>query len=142
MTVSRDVILDLLPLYLEGAASPASRELVEAHLKDDPELARRVRALAEQGEAPDGVGGLRPEAGIESLRRTRSAIALQRWLFAIGIAGTAIGLSLRIEFDDGRLSHLSPMLFEYPLAFGVPLAIGLGCLIAYRASRRRHRTGG
>ena len=40
MTVDPEVIRDLLPLYLAGEASPATRRLVEEHLAADPELAR------------------------------------------------------------------------------------------------------
>ncbi len=45
MNVTKDVILDLLPLYYSDEASPDSRILVEQHLADDPDLAR----LAEEG---------------------------------------------------------------------------------------------
>jgi anti-sigma factor RsiW len=46
MTVSRDVILDLLPLYLSGEASADSMALVQKHLDADSELA----GLAEKWE--------------------------------------------------------------------------------------------
>jgi len=49
MKVTRDVILDLLPVYLAGEASHDSRELVEAHLAADPQLAKLAeRANAQQ----------------------------------------------------------------------------------------------
>ena len=40
MAVTREVILDLLPLYLSDEASPDSEALVKEHLEADPELAR------------------------------------------------------------------------------------------------------
>jgi hypothetical protein len=40
MNVTRDVILDLLPLYLSDEASPDTRALVDEHLEHDPDLAR------------------------------------------------------------------------------------------------------
>ena len=43
MNVTREVILDLLPVYLSGEASPATRTLVEEYLKQDAELAQRIR---------------------------------------------------------------------------------------------------
>lgn len=43
MNVTREVILDLLPVYLAGEASPATRTLVEEYLKQDAELAQRIR---------------------------------------------------------------------------------------------------
>ena len=43
MNITREIILDLLPVYLSGEASPATRSLVEEYMKQDPELARRIR---------------------------------------------------------------------------------------------------
>ena len=43
MNVTLEIILDLLPAYLSGEASPATRSLVEDYMKQDPELARRIR---------------------------------------------------------------------------------------------------
>jgi len=40
MEVTRDVVLDLLPLYLADEVSPDSRRLVEAYLLTDPTLAK------------------------------------------------------------------------------------------------------
>ena len=46
--ITRDVILDLLPLYLAGEASDDTRQLVEAYLQTDPKLA----VLAQQAAVP------------------------------------------------------------------------------------------
>jgi anti-sigma factor RsiW len=40
MAVTREVILDLLPLYLSDEASPDTRALVEEYLESDQELDR------------------------------------------------------------------------------------------------------
>jgi hypothetical protein len=47
MEVTREVIVDLLPLYLADEASPETQALVEEYLERDPDLAR----LAEQWRA-------------------------------------------------------------------------------------------
>ena len=44
MNISRDVIKDLIPVYLAGDASADTRVLVESYLKTDPELAGDVAA--------------------------------------------------------------------------------------------------
>lgn len=44
MKVTREVVMDLLPLYLSGEASADSRALIVAFLAQDPELAERIRA--------------------------------------------------------------------------------------------------
>jgi len=54
MKVTRDVILDLLPLYLAGEASEDTRRLVEEHLEKDPRLAQLAKQ-AQETKLPDGV---------------------------------------------------------------------------------------
>ncbi|HTI37299.1 MAG TPA: hypothetical protein VL484_07075 [Vicinamibacterales bacterium] len=44
MNISRDVVKDLIPVYLAGEASADSQALVESYLKTDPELAADVTA--------------------------------------------------------------------------------------------------
>jgi hypothetical protein len=46
MEVTRNVILDLLPLYLASEVSPDSRKLVEKYLQTDPGLARLAERTA------------------------------------------------------------------------------------------------
>jgi len=44
MNISRDVVKDLIPVYLAGDASADTQALVESYLKTDPELASDVAA--------------------------------------------------------------------------------------------------
>jgi len=46
MEISRNVILDLLPLYIADEASPETRALVEEYLDTDPELAKIADRLS------------------------------------------------------------------------------------------------
>ena len=52
MEPTRDVIKDLLPLYLAGEASADSRALVAEHLDRDPELAALARQWRSQLPGP------------------------------------------------------------------------------------------
>lgn len=45
MTVSRNVIIDLLPLYTADEVSDDTRQLVDAHLATDPQLAKMVERM-------------------------------------------------------------------------------------------------
>jgi len=54
MKVTRDVILDLLPLYLAGEASEDTRRLVEAYLERDPGLAQMAQK-AQETKLPDDI---------------------------------------------------------------------------------------
>lgn len=44
MKVDRDVVIDLLPVYFSGEASPATRALVEECFREDPELELSARS--------------------------------------------------------------------------------------------------
>lgn len=48
MEVTRNVILDLLPLYLAGEASAETEALVKEHLENDPDLAQLARQWQER----------------------------------------------------------------------------------------------
>ena len=141
MSIARDVILDLVPLYLADEASPASRALVEAHLAEDPELARRVRAMAvEDVAAPDsGAATLPPELALRALQRTRSRLRWQRWLFAIGTTCVALLLSFRISFDSGRPTHFNFLFTESPAASGLVASLGAAAWLAYFLMGRGRR---
>ncbi|UCD99808.1 MAG: hypothetical protein JSV42_03515 [Chloroflexota bacterium] len=46
MEISRNTIIDLLPLYIADEASPETRHLIELYLKNDPDLAEIVKKLS------------------------------------------------------------------------------------------------
>ena len=78
MNVTREVILDLMPAYLSGEASAATRTLVEEHMKQDVELAQRVRLLLADSLAKTAPPVLHPELELRSFRRTQSLLGWQR----------------------------------------------------------------
>lgn len=49
MNVTRNVVLDLIPLYAANELSEDSRHIVEDFLKTDPELAGLVKKMAANG---------------------------------------------------------------------------------------------
>jgi anti-sigma factor RsiW len=136
MKVAREVILDLLPLYLAGEASPATRALVEDSLREDPELERRVRA-GDAALVPDVKVAPRPEAELASLLRTRRTLGRLRWTCALATTCTAISLALRIDFTDGRLTTFRFLIADYPLPFGLCMAAGAALWALYFSMRRR-----
>ena len=137
--VPREVLLDLLPVYASGEASAATRALVEAHLAKDADLARR---LDEARALPRLAPGLPPELELRALRRTRGALALQRWLFGLAIMFTALTFTTEIEFHGYRITKFRLLIFDYPREFGVCLALALAFWIAYHALRGRLRGPG
>lgn len=145
MNVTREVILDLLPVYLAGEASADTRRLVEEYLEQDPALAETVRrepALESLGQAAASpLPPPPPDVEVRSLRRTRSMIAWQRRLFGFGIGFTAIAATTKITFRQGRIDEVRFLIRDFPAQFGVAAVLAVVCWGGYFLLRRRLRTG-
>ena len=86
MEVTRNVILDLLPLYLADEVSADTRALVEAYLETDPELVRiaeqaRALELAEDVPVP-----LDKEDEMEAYEEAKRVILRRTAIWALLIA--------------------------------------------------------
>lgn len=137
MKTSRDVIRDLLPLYVAGEASADTRRLVAEAMAADPMLAAEADALRRAD--PTAVPGPPPVADRdrEALRRIRSAVRTRSLLM-----GLAIFLSL-LPFSffwvDGELRLFA--LRDAP-GIAIPALIaGIGCWVGYAAIGRRLARG-
>jgi anti-sigma factor RsiW len=93
MDITREIILDLLPLYLAGELSDDSRAAVDQFLSDDPELSRQVREIealhADQIPLP-----LHKEREMEAYRKVRRLMVLRTLGLAVIIAGTLLAIVL------------------------------------------------
>ena len=92
MEVTRDVILDLLPLYLANEVSADTRALVEHYLKTDPEIAD----LAEQQaaiELPEDIPiQLTKEDKMEAYKEAKRLMFLRTVILAVVISVAVLGL--------------------------------------------------
>ncbi|MGD0841431.1 MAG: hypothetical protein ABSA32_09765 [Candidatus Acidiferrales bacterium] len=140
MNVTREVILDLLPVYLAGEASPATRALVEEYMKQDPELAQKIRLQWSENFAKVAPSALPPELELRSLSRTRKLLAWQRWLFALGITFTAISFTSRISTRGAEITDFHFLIRDYPAQFGMCVVLAIACWVAYFSIRRHLRT--
>lgn len=88
MTVTRDVIYDLLPAYFSGDASGDTRTLVEEFLATDPDMKKMADRFGRL--RPSGAAPLPGEAEREKLAfaRTRSRMKLR--MAALGWALAAV----------------------------------------------------
>ena len=87
MTVTEEVVRDLLPLYFDNEASAGSRALVESWFVRDPAFARAARHGAD---AVAALGDLQAppldEAGVrEALRRVHRIVRVRE--VSLGLAG-------------------------------------------------------
>jgi hypothetical protein len=74
MSVSRNVILDLLPVYLAGEASEDTRTLVEEYIQSDKELAQMVNQAKKQS-LPNNINvPINKDTEMASLRKSQGMI--------------------------------------------------------------------
>lgn len=92
-TITREIILDLVPVYLGGEASESTRTLVETYAAHDPYVKRLLEAgdLTEKSFSPDIQP---PDLEMETLKHTRNRVQRQTLFMALGIAGTILALSM------------------------------------------------
>ncbi len=83
MKITRNVIEDLLPLYLAGEVSDDTRALVETYLESDPELATSI----EQSDPIDLNGALEVTRTEEEALKTYIKSRRMLIIFIIFLAG-------------------------------------------------------
>jgi hypothetical protein len=141
MHVSREVILDLLPLYSAGEASADSRALVEEYLSLDESLRQEVDrgALLEPLELPSAGSRLADAAELRTLRRTQSLLAWQRRLYAWALTLSVLSVGGVGWIQNGRFKfHF--FLSEYPHYFWPCISLAVSCWINYFFFRWRIRS--
>jgi len=105
MTISNDVMNDLLTVYLAGDASADTKALVEEYARGNEAFAARLKSAAAfsmPGLIPGA--GLPPDEDLRALRRTREFIRLRTVFTAGGILFTL--LPLVFTFGPGGAEFL------------------------------------
>ncbi len=136
MNVTRNVIEDLLPVYLAGEASDDTRALLEEYQREHPEFAAQLReSIARAGEirAAPAAPSPDPEKATLECTRKRMRIRSQMTGFAIGYGF----LPFAFVIDHGHLTWL--MVRDSPkaaIAFWIASAV---CGVAAWAGGRQWR---
>jgi anti-sigma factor RsiW len=138
MRVTRDVVMDLLPLYAAGEGSADTRALVQEFLDQDPELRRQAEEARLETIHAASVprSALPPDLELRTLRRTRGRLRWQRLTYAWALTLTLLSLSSVISFEGGHL-HFRMLLFEYPHLFVPCVALAASCWANYVVLRRK-----
>jgi anti-sigma factor RsiW len=140
MNVTREVIVDLLPVYLSGEASPATKELVESYMKQDPELAQRLRSQWVENLNTATPATLPPELELRAFRRTKSLIGWQKWLLGFAIFFTSISASFEISISGAHVTEFHFLLQSAPAEMGICVALAVVFWTGYFLLRRRLRS--
>jgi len=132
MTVSREIILDLLPLYAAGEASPETCILVEEYLKRDAELRNQLDRDGMENLAAISVSAtaLPVDLELRSFRRTRHLLRWQRRVY-----GLAFALSIASLGGVGYIQQGQPVFHfffhYYPQVFVPCISLAVCCWINY-----------
>jgi hypothetical protein len=133
--VTRNVILDLLPLYEAGEVSADTRALVDAYLREHPEMkpVGSPDAMFNRGMAA------RPEhERRQALERTRSLLRKRQVLFGVALACSL--LPFAFAFDrSGPTGFLWDGFPGMKLMFAV---VAVGCWIGFWNVSRQLRVAG
>jgi anti-sigma factor RsiW len=140
MNVTREVILDLLPVYLSGEASVDTRALIEEFLKQDPELAKKIRSEWMEKMSAAAPSPLPPELELRAFRKTKRLLGWQKWLLGFAIFFTSIAGSLQFTFSGGQITKFKFFLQNYPAEWAICLSLATVFWLGYFLMRRRLRT--
>ena len=103
--VTRDVILDLLPLYLAGEVSEGTAALVKQYLESDPELAEQAKEMAKADSLNKVPIPFRKEAAMESYQEAKKWITIRTLgLVAIGAMVFLCTLALVLAFISAMIN--------------------------------------
>jgi len=90
MTITRDVIIDLLPVYAAGEASADTRALVEQYLNNDASLSALLRSLQAADRTNEAEHDPSPAVEREAINRTRAMIRRRGWTLGLAIFFTLV----------------------------------------------------
>lgn len=141
MEMTRNIIQDLLPLYLAGEVCPETRAAVEEFLSRDATLAAEVERLKSDS-LKRILGGttmtLPQDHDAQTLARTRSTIAQRSWMIGLAIAFTIFPMSF--VFDKGHVQWM--LIRESPSLAMASWAAALGFWVGFVIHNQRLRSSG
>jgi hypothetical protein len=95
MKITRDVITDLLPVYLAGEASPDTRVIIEEFLKENPDFAKLV-AEQEMPLTPNSIN-IPKETEMQTLEKTKKLLWQRSLYLGFAIFFTLFTFSFRFN---------------------------------------------
>jgi hypothetical protein len=94
MEITRNVIEDLLPLYLADEVSADTRALVDEYLKTDPKLAGMAKESATMELPKDIPVSLTKEDKMEAYKEAKRLMFLRTIILSVVISGSLIAMVL------------------------------------------------
>lgn len=99
--VTKDVILDLLPLYLAGEVSNDTAALVKEYLETDPELAEAAKEMAKTDSLGKVPISFKKEVALETYQEAKKWMTIR----TLGLAAI-LAIVLMCFFTTATLSYV------------------------------------
>ena len=134
MNVTKEIINDLIPLYVANECSADTRALVEEYLQRNPQQAEELRRIMTTS-VPQAVPSARNLDEVRSFREARRRLRRRSWLMAFAIFFSLAPFSF---FATGERTWW--LLRDAPASAVVYASLGVVCWIIYAVERSRSRS--
>ncbi len=133
MNATKDIINDLIPLYIANECSADTRALIDEYLRQNPQQAAEIRRIM-RTPFPGAVPPAKGLDEVQAFRETRRRLQRRSWLMALAIFFSLAPFSFFSA--DGRTWWLLRDATGSALVYA---ALGLVFWILYATNRRRSR---
>jgi hypothetical protein len=133
MNITRPVIADLWPLYVDGTASADTRALVDEYFHENPEWAATLRNAARDMKTVLPLPAMKPDHEVQVLNRIKRRFRVMRWMLLLAMVFTAQAFG-RIVADTSW--DVSPRAFIATACVAGAFWIGF-CIAVLRCRRLR-----
>jgi hypothetical protein len=120
-SIPRNIILDLLPSYIAGEASKESCDLVEEFARNDPEIARLIRAGKLEPSVISPKVTIPDDLEMKTMKRVRRSIRRQMWYVALVTASILLVPLMAMQFTNEVNWNLFDFFVMGILLFGTGL---------------------
>ena len=134
MNVTKEIINDLIPLYVANECSADTRALVDEYLQRNPQQAEELRRVMGTS-VPQGVPSAKSLDEVRSFREARRRLRRRSWLMAFAIFFSLAPFSF--VWTSGRVWWL---LRDAPASAVVYAALGVVFWVIYAVDRSRSRS--
>ena len=134
MNVTKEIINDLIPLYVANECSADTRALVEDYLQQNPKQAEELRRVMGTS-VPHAVADAKSLDEVRSFREARRRLRRRTWLMAFAICFSLAPFSF--VWTSGRVWWL---LRDATASAVVYAALGVVFWVVYGVQRSRSRS--
>jgi hypothetical protein len=132
MNITKNIISDLFPLYLENECTPDTRELIQDYLQRNPQEAEELRRVAGTTLPKPSLANLDET---HSLRQARRVVRRRSWVMGLAIFFSLAPLSFH---SNGERIYWMPL--EAPGTALVYALLAVTCWVIWAMMRFRSRS--